>query len=118
MARIQLLANPEIEKWWQDHEADGKRQEKLRQATEIGLSVLTGKKIAIDADRAKLYQALETLISSGLISTSGLPINQELPESVAPEVMPVKVATEDSNTEKKPDLNRLKNLRQSTLNHS
>ncbi|WP_153945036.1 hypothetical protein, partial [Acinetobacter baumannii] len=66
--RIQLLPDPEIEKWWSDHAKDLKRQEKLRDAVKIGLQVIEGKKGIVSPEKQQLYEAIETLLRQGIIA--------------------------------------------------
>ncbi|MED0704809.1 hypothetical protein P4S91_26175 [Aneurinibacillus aneurinilyticus] len=66
--RIQLLPDPEIEKWWTDHAKDLKRQEKLRDAVKIGLQVIEGEKGIVSTEKQQLYEAIETLLRQGIIA--------------------------------------------------
>ncbi|MDQ6422664.1 hypothetical protein RB620_24835 [Paenibacillus sp. LHD-117] len=68
MSRIQLLASPKIQSWWTESSNDPQRQDKLRKATEIGLEIVNGSKAVIDADKLDLYDAIEKLLNSGIIS--------------------------------------------------
>lgn len=101
MERIQVLANDTIYRWWTDNQKDSKRQEKLRTAIEDGLDVLNGSKVIVDANKAKLYDAIEVLIESGLITNNSSISIPGIPQS-APEA---KISGHD----------RLAMLRNSTL---
>lgn len=65
--RIQLLATPDIVKWWNDHKDDLERQEKLRQIIRIGMEVTSGQSELVDPKKKKLYDAIETFLRSGII---------------------------------------------------
>lgn len=69
--RIQLLATPEIYSWWQKRADDPDRQEKLRQIIRIGMEVEEGSLATIDPAKLKIYDAIETLLKSGLLPTAG-----------------------------------------------
>jgi hypothetical protein len=106
LTRIQLLANENILEWWNNHANDSQRQDKLRKATEIGLEILQGKKIVVDPEKKKVYDALETLIESGLITPGG---TITIPEPPPKEEAPAEPTT------KRPDFARLGLARKSSL---
>ncbi|MFD0590997.1 hypothetical protein ACFQZE_23665 [Paenibacillus sp. GCM10027627] len=101
-----------------ESQKDPKRQEKLRSATEIGLEIISGSKVAIDADKMELYDAIEKLIKSGLITNGGgisLPQLQAKQNSEAPPDISVPTQESAKESAKKPDLNKIGRLRRSSL---
>ncbi|MGG3278937.1 hypothetical protein [Paenibacillus solani] len=108
MKRIQLLANDAIVKWWDDKAKDPKRQEKLRDATEIGLQIQEGKLITIDPEKKKLYDAIETLIESGLLNSGNLVPSLPNQKDLQAAVEPDNQVKKDS---KKPNFERIGKLR-------
>lgn len=91
--RIQLLATPDISKWWKGMEGNDDRQEKLREAVRKGIAIERGELATISPEQLKVYQAMETLYKSGIMP---------IPDKVNP---PSKLETEQI----KPKIGRLKN---------
>jgi hypothetical protein len=79
---IQLLADVDIaRKWdeWRKEDEDagtkGGAQEKLRKAVALGLDVMDGRLVAVDPDRKRVYDAIETLLRAGLLADPLAPKN-------------------------------------------
>lgn len=115
MARIQLLASEPIMAWWTKNSKNKYRQEQLREAAETGLLILEGKMVAIDADKMKIYAALETLIQSGLVVNDGSAPPFTALQQAAQLVEERKEVPPQPVEKKAPDLRRLGQARQSTF---
>ncbi|MFD2328848.1 hypothetical protein ACFSR7_06250 [Cohnella sp. GCM10020058] len=121
MARIQLLASDKILHWWQQNEKNKHRQEKLREATEAGIQIIEGQKVAVDSEKVRIYEALEVLINSGVFVNGTIP-NRAVPE---PEIQALiqsvqQTAVEEKKPElppdpPKPDFDKLTRLRRSSM---
>ena len=65
--RVQLLATPDIYKWWVDHKDDDQRQEKLREIIRLGMQVKNGALETIAPEEKRNYEAFVQLARSGLL---------------------------------------------------
>lgn len=79
--RVQLLATPDIYKWWTDHEGDSERQAKLRELIRIGMKVQGGELETISPEEKKNYEAFVQLARSGI-----LPAAEPTPKNVQPAI--------------------------------
>ncbi|UJF36607.1 hypothetical protein [Paenibacillus hexagrammi] len=103
---IQVLANDNIYEWWTSNKSDSKRQDKIREAIEIGLRVLNGEAQIIESDRLAQYEAIESLIRQGFVLARGNVVRAELAVS---EPVP---ESDNKPTVQKADLNPIAKLRE------
>lgn len=101
---INLLADDEIAKWWDDPDNKSDRQERLRQAVKIGLAVLSGKLATVDAKDKEMTEALQKLIQSGLVMVAKGSVDLSVLEQPTQRKEP-----------SRPDLGLLKKVRPNTV---
>lgn len=76
--RVQLLATPDIYKWWVKHKDDDQRQEKLREIIRLGMKVQSGELETIAPDEKKNYEAFVQLARSGILQATETPIPKQV----------------------------------------